>query len=299
MSESRVGRDGIEGGRATQSLEARRRAERFHELHSGLGILILVNAWDAGSARVIEDAGAAAIATTSAGMAWALGYADGEQVPPSEFVAACARICRAVAVPVSVDIERGFGSNAEEVCAIVRTLIGLGVVGVNIEDGIVPGTNHVNSPAVLCKRIEALRTLTRTMDAQLFINARTDTYLVGTEDPTARYEDTVSRAKLYASAGADGIFVPGMDLQDVASFAKAVPVPLNVYAGGGWAPPAHGLRQAGVRRVSVGCGPLQSAFALLRRVAREAFKNGTYDVMSQGMLAVDEINGLFPSRVGP
>lgn len=277
-----------------QSLDARRRAERFRELHDGSGILILVNAWDAGSARVIEEAGAPAVATTSAGLAWSLGYADGEQVPPGEFIAACARICRAVTVPVSVDIERGFGSSTEEVCAVVRALIGLGVVGVNIEDGIVPGAGRVAPPAALCERIEALRTLARSMDARLFINARTDAYLVRGGDRTSRYEDAACRASLYASAGADGIFVPGLELQDVASFAKAVTLPLNVYAGGGWAPPAPGLRQAGVRRVSLGCGPLQSGFALLRRVAREAFTSGTTSVMSQRMLGADEINALFP-----
>jgi 2-methylisocitrate lyase-like PEP mutase family enzyme len=294
-NETRAGPDGIDVGRATQSLEARRRAELFHGLHGGSGILILVNAWDAGSARVIEAAGGSAVATTSAGMAWSLGYADGERVPLDEFIAACARICRAVTVPVSVDIERGFGRTTEEVCALVRALIELGVVGVNIEDGIVPGAEQAGSPAALGARIEALRTLTRRMNARLFINARTDTYLVRTSDRKARYEDTVGRAQLYASAGADGIFVPGMDLQDVAPFARAVSLPLNVYAGGGWAPPAAGLRQAGVRRVSLGCGPLQSAFALLRSVAREAFRDGTSSLMSRSMLGVDEINALFPA----
>lgn len=281
--------------RMRPSLAARRRADLFHDLHRGTGILVLVNAWDAGSARVIEEAGAAAVATTSAGVAWSLGYADGEQVPPNEFIAAIARICRAVTVPVSVDIERGFGSTADHACIMVRALIDLGVSGVNIEDGLVPGTDHVAAPAALCERIEALRTLSNGMNARLFINARTDTYLAGTSDRVARYEDTVCRAKRYASAGADGIFVPGMDLQDVAPFARAVPLPLNVYAGGGWAPPALGLRQAGVRRVSLGCGPLQAGFALLRRVAREAFKDGTYTLMSRDMLNVGEINALFPS----
>jgi 2-methylisocitrate lyase-like PEP mutase family enzyme len=249
---------------------------------------VLVNAWDAGSARVIEHAGAKAIATSSAGMAWSLGYPDGERLPAAELVAACARICRAVRVPVSVDIERGFGRASEEVGALVRALIGLGAVGVNIEDGVAP-------PAVLCERIRALRTTAEQMQARLFINARIDTYLTGDPDRSARFDDTVRRARRYVSAGADGVFVPGLDPADVARLARAVPVPLNVYAGGGWAPPVVGLGRAGVRRVSLGCGPLQAGFALLRRITREAIGPGSTTAMSQDMLGVQEVNDLFAS----
>src|SRR5262245_5135452 len=133
-----------------QTVEARQRAAVFHRLHKEANALVLVNAWDAGSARVLEHTGAPAIATTSAGMAWALGYPDGEHLPTSEFITATARICRAVSVPVSVDIERGFGRTTDEVVAFVRTLIGLGVVGVNIEDGVLSDTHRLASPDVLC-----------------------------------------------------------------------------------------------------------------------------------------------------
>jgi 2-methylisocitrate lyase-like PEP mutase family enzyme len=254
---------------------------------------VLVNAWDAGSARVIEQAGAAAVGTSSAGMAWSLGYADGERVPPGEFIAACARIRRAVALPISIDIERGFGRSAQEVAAFAGRLLDLGVAGVNIEDGLVPGSVQVAPPDSLCERIAAIRNLAAQMNARIFINARTDTYLATTPDRVARYEDTVSRARLYGEAGANGIFVPGMDLQDVPSFARAISLPLNLYAGGGWAPPVIGLRRAGVRRISMGCGPMQSTLALLRRIAHEAFKDGTYNAMSERMLGSDEVNELF------
>src|SRR6185295_8006657 len=131
----------------------------FRRLHTGPQPLVLVNAWDAGSARVLEHAGAPAIATTSAGMAWSLGYADGERVPPDELLAACARICRVVRVPVSVDIERGFGRDTDEVCAMVRALTDQGVVGINIEDGMIPGTQRLAPPGILCERIAAIRAL--------------------------------------------------------------------------------------------------------------------------------------------
>jgi len=137
------------------------------------------------------------------------------------------------------------------------------------------------------------------MSGRLFINARTDTYCVANGDRRARYDDTVRRARLYAAAGADGIFVPGLDVEDVVPFVRNAPLPVNIYAGGGWAPPVHALRRAGVRRVSLGCGPLQSAFGLLRRVAGEAFARGDYCAMSRGMLSAGDINTLFVTPRDP
>lgn len=227
-------------------------------------------------------------------MAWSLGHADGEQMPAGELIAACARICRVASVPVSVDIERGFGRSTEEVCAVVRALIDMGVVGVNIEDGVLPGTQRLAPPEILCERIDALRKTAAQMEAQLFINARTDTYFDANDDAAARYEDTVRRAQRYAAAGADGIFVPGMDrAEEVARFVRAVSLPVNVYAGYAGALPVDAATRAGARRVSLGCGPLQAALALLRRVAAEAFDEGRHDAMSAGMLSAREVNGLF------
>jgi 2-methylisocitrate lyase-like PEP mutase family enzyme len=279
-----------------QTFEDRRRATAFYRMHSAPEALVLVNAWDAGSARVLEHAGVRAIATTSAGMAWSLGYADGEHLPATELIAATARICRAVDVPVTVDIERGFGRTTDDVVALVRALIGLGVVGVNIEDGSLPTTQGLAAPDSLCERIQAVREMTTRTNARLFINARTDTYCVANSDRVARYQETVRRAQLYASAGADGIFVPGMNIEDVFPFARAMTLPLNVYAGGGWAPPVHALRRAGVRRISLGCGPLQSVFGTLRKIAGEAFDYGTYNTMSGHMLSFGEVNDLFATR---
>ena len=275
------------------SADARQQqTELFHRLHAGPDPLVLVNAWDAVSARIVERAGAKAIATTSAGIAWALGYADGERVPVDELLAATARICRVSGVPVSVDIERGFGDSTEAVCDVVRALIDMGAVGVNIEDGTLPGTRALAPAEILCERIEALRRL----DARFFINARTDTYFVANDDPAARYEDTLRRARRYASAGADGIFVPGMSkLDEIAGLAAAVPLPVNVYAGHTQALPVAVLAGAGVRRISLGCGPLQAALGLLGRIAAEAFdgSDAGFRAMGAGMLSAGEVNALF------
>jgi len=269
---------------------SRQQAGIFHRLHARLDPLVLVNAWDAASARIVERAGATAIGTTSAGMAWSLGYADGERMPASELLAACARICRVAGVPVSVDIESGFGDSAQAVCDVAGALIDMGAAGINIEDGTRPGTRELASPEVLCERIAAIRKL----DACFFINARTDAYFVPWDDPAARFEEAKRRARLYAAAGADGIFVPGMSsLEEIAGMAGAVSLPVNVYAGYAGAPPAEGFARAGARRISLGCGPLQSALGLVGRIAREAFEHGRFGAMGEGMLSVGEINGLF------
>ncbi len=269
-------------------------AEALHGLHRGPHPLILVNAWDAGSAAVVQHAGASAIATTSAGMAWSLGHADGERVPRDEFLAACARICRVAHLPVTVDIERGFARTTDEVCSLVCSLIDLGVVGVNIEDGVSAQDGQLLPPQVLCERIAALRTLADRAGVRLFINARTDACLAPQSSQADRFETALQRARLYVASGADGIFVPGMDrLDEIRRFADAIQQPLNVYAGYAGAPDVQALAAAGVRRISLGCGPLQSTFGLLGCIAKEAFTFGRYDGMSERMASAADLNALF------
>ncbi len=222
------------------------RAETFHRLHASGAILVLLNAWDAASARLFELAGAPAIATTSAGMTWSLGYADSEQQSVRELAAATERICGVVSVPVSDDLERGFGDTTADVCTTVRALLALGVVGINIEDGVVPGTDDLVPPEVLSEKIAAIRALSRRMNVNLFINARTDTYFVATDDPVARFDDTLRRANAYVEAGADGIFVPGLEsIEEITRMARAVARPLNIYAGSPGLPDVESLRKAG------------------------------------------------------
>jgi 2-methylisocitrate lyase-like PEP mutase family enzyme len=292
------GRDAVDRrtsrGEDVDRLTQKERAEDFRRLHAGERALVLVNAWDAASARLLEEAGQPAIATTSAGMAWSLGHPDGERMGAQDLIAACRRICRVVRAPVSVDIERGFGSTPVEVSAVVRALLDIGVVGINIEDGVTPGTGHLTPPDILAERIAALRALVRESDGALFINARIDTYFAAGIDPASRYEETVRRARIYVRAGADGIFVPGLtNLAEINQLARTVARPLNIYAGHDGVPPIPALEQAGVRRVSLGCGPLQAALALTRRIAKEAREQGTYAAMTADMIPGDEANDLF------
>ncbi|WP_201314325.1 isocitrate lyase/phosphoenolpyruvate mutase family protein [Dyella sp. EPa41] len=273
--------------------EQRLRAERFHQLHAGPRPLMLPNAWDAASARVIENAGAQAIATTSAGMAWALGRPDGERMAVRDLLATCERICRSVTMPVSVDIERGYGRDAKDTGELVGALLQLGAVGINIEDGTLPGTRTLSPPCGLMERIACARGVAQHHDVPLFVNARIDTYVVDMP-ADERPGETRRRAFAYVDAGADGIFVPGLsDPLEIARLARELPVPLNIYVGYPGAPTAARLGELGVRRISLGCGPMQSVLAHLARIATEALAEGRYDAMGEAMLSVSEANGLF------
>lgn len=281
--------------------EQQRQAEHFHQLHAGTSPLVLPNAWDAASARIVENAGAPAVATTSAGMAWTLGYPDGERMSVQELLDGCRRICRVVRAPVTVDIERGYGRDAQDVGGLVGALLQLGVVGINIEDGTDPATGALAQPSALLERIACARTVARHHDVPLFINARIDTYFAPGVAPEARWDETLRRALAYVDAGADGVFIPGLaDTDEIARMAQHLPVPLNVYTGYAGAPSVGLLQQCGVRRVSLGCGPLQALMAHLGKIAAELL-DGRYDTMSSAMLTAGEANGLFraPSAARP
>ena len=239
-------------------------ALRLRELH-GQPPLVLPNAWDAGSARAIEAAGAAAIATTSTGVAWAFGVDDAGELTQSAALTMIRAVCAAVSVPVTVDVEAGYGDVAGTVAAVIEA----GAVGINLEDS----TERVlDEPEVHAARIKAARAV----DAGLVINARTDTYLFG--DRTG----TIERAKLYADAGADVLFVPGViDLPTIAGLVRESPLPLNVMAGPG-APSVGELAEVGVTRISVGPAITSAAYALAAAAAKELLTSGTYGGMTVG-----------------
>jgi 2-methylisocitrate lyase-like PEP mutase family enzyme len=227
----------------------------FRDRHSSGEPLVLPNAWDAASARVIEQAGAEAIATTSAGVAWSLGYPDGDHLQAEDAVAVVARIVRVVDVPVTADIESGYG----DVTTTVKMVADAGAVGINIEDGAEPQPQRIADA--------------RAASGDLFVNARIDTFLFG----VGGVDETVRRARAYLDAGADGIFVPGVvDLDIIRELVERIPAPLNVMAGPG-APPVSELASAGVRRVSVGAAIPVAAYSLVASSAAEILRFGTYD----------------------
>ncbi len=262
------------------------RVERFRALHGQGCLLVLPNAWDAGSARLVEASGARAIATSSAAVAWAQGYADGEHLPIDALVAAVAAITRIVSVPVTVDLERGYSEDPAAVAAVVAHLIQVGAVGVNLEDGSAP-------PELLARKIRAVREAVATCGGDVFINARTDVYLRRLVPPQEALLETMARARLYGEAGCDGLFVPKVTAKsDIAAIAEGTALPLNVMATPGIAPLAE-LRSSGVRRLSVGPGLAEVAFAAARRATVELLESGTYASLFACELSYAEMNALF------
>jgi len=273
----------------------RRDPAAFRRLHQPGGgtILVLPNAWDAMSARLIEAAGAAAIATTSAAVSWSLGRPDGEGLTRDEMIGAVRRIADTVAIPVSADIEGGYGKGSpEDVAETVTAVIAAGAVGINLEDA--PGSDGklLIEPSRQAERIAAARAAAKAAGVDLFVNARVDVYLRGVGAEAGRFDETVRRAVAYVAAGADGIFVPGVaDAPTIRRLAAAVGAPLNVMAGPG-APSTAELRELGVARVSVGPMIALAAMARIRLAAARLLADGTYDEMTGG-IPYPEADGLF------
>jgi 2-methylisocitrate lyase-like PEP mutase family enzyme len=272
-----------------------------HELAATLrglgesGIYVVPNAWDVGSAILTARAGAAVIATTSAGVAWGLGRADGEHLTRAENVELVARIAGAVEVPVTADVEGGYGAAPAEVATTIAGVVGAGAVGVNLEDSD-SATGGLFPIAEQVARLRAARTAAEAAGLpELVINARTDVFLFQIGEPEGRFDDVVERAHAYAEAGADVLFVPGLtDLDVIATLVAAVPLPVNIMAGPG-APSVPELAAAGVRRVSLGAAVAQAAYSVVVRATREALGAGTYDTLAD-VEPFGDINGAFSGR---
>lgn len=268
------------------------RARAFRSLHVPGTPLVLPNAWDLASARLVEDAGARAVATTSAGLSWALGTADGDRLGREQVVGAVRRIGAVVGVPVSADIESGYGKGPEGVADTVRAVLAAGAVGVNIEDALYEdGGEPLRAVGEQAERLAAAREAADAEGVPLFVNARIDTFLRAAGGVDA----TLERAAAFLAAGADGIFVPGaVDPETVRLLVDGVDGPLNVLAGPG-APPVTELAALGVARVSTGSALAQAAHALVRRAARELLDTGTYGGLAES-LDYGELNSLFGAR---
>lgn len=252
-------------------------ADLFRSLHHDGPPLALANAWDVASAVVIESAGAPAVATTSAGVAWSLGTPDGNLLGRDAAIALIARVAGAVAVPLTADIEGGFADDADGVGETVRAVLEAGAVGINLED-VAPGAgDRLRDADDQAQRVAAARAAADSFGVHLFINARIDTYLRSIGEPDSRFDDATSRAARYLEAGADGIFVPGVvDPETIRLLVSAIPAPLNILVGPG-APSVPELAALGVRRASLGSSVAAAAYAVAEQAARELATTGTYD----------------------
>jgi 2-methylisocitrate lyase-like PEP mutase family enzyme len=261
-------------------------ADTFHDLHRGPDVLLLANCWDAGSARLLESLGAKAVATTSAGLAWAQGYPDGDALPVEKLASVVESIVRVIRVPLTVDMEGGYSDDPSQVEDAVARVAAAGAVGINLEDGATPVDRYV-------AKVEAARRGADRAGVRLFLNARTDVYLRQLVPESAAVEETLARAKRYRAAGADGLFVPKVvDPAAIREIAAGAGMPLNVLAWPGLAPAAE-LGGYGVRRLSAGSSISQAALGRARDMARAFLADGNSAAMFDGAMMYGELNALF------
>ena len=260
------------------------KAEQLRALHNSPEVLILPNAWDCASARIFEELGFPAIGTTSAGVAFSRGYPDGQVIPPQEMLSAVSAIARAVKVPVTADLEGGYGDIAETAAALIES----GAVGLNLEDILGHGAESLASIDEQVSRIAAVRKA-----GPVVLNARTDLYLLEIGAAETRFDRACERLKAYRDAGADCLFIPGITSEElIARFVDALRFPINVLAVAG-TPAVARLKALGVARVSVGSGIMRSALGHTRRVAEALQQTGTFEKMLEGSIPFAEVNALF------
>lgn len=276
-------------------MDIQRKAVYFRELHQRRP-LILPTAWDAASARAMELAGASAIATTSAGVSWALGRGDGQTLQRDEMIQAVRRIVEAVTIPVTVDIEGGYGNGSvQDIAETTRAVIDAGAVGINLEDS--PGVEGalLLEPDIHAERIRTARATAASMGIDLVINARTDVYLLAVGAPETRLDEAVRRANLYHDAGADCLFVPGViDVETIRQLVEAINGPVNIMAMPG-APTVPQLGELGVARVSFGPALMQAMLTTTQEMVSELLDRGTYQKLESSQ-SFATINGWFTAR---
>ena len=265
-----------------------RQAGLFASLHRPGDPLLLANAWDVASAVIVAAAGGQAIGTTSAGVAWSLGITDAADLGAGSNAEIVSRIRAAVSVPVSADIEAGYGPRPEDVAATMSAVLKAGAVGVNLEDR----TGDLAAPLFgvpeQAGRLAAARAAARELGIPAWINARSDVFLTGTAAPRQLIADVARRADAYATAGADSIFVPGLTDLRLLDELAAGPLPVAVMVWPG-APAVTELASAGVARISLGSAIAQAAYAVAARATAELLGPGTYDSCAGGV-GYDELN---------
>jgi 2-methylisocitrate lyase-like PEP mutase family enzyme len=274
------------------------KAEAFRALHHQSHPLVLPNAWDVPSARVFEEAGFPAIATSSAGVQVSLGHPDGEEIPRREFVVATGRIAERLSVPLSADVVAGFGRTPREVARTVREMMAVGAVGINIEDGAPSGEGLLPTPAQV-RRLKAIRRVGEEVGVPLVINARTDALRRAPGNDAERLKEAIRRATAYRDAGADCVYPMGLtDAESIRTFVEALRCPVNVMVRRGL-PSLPELERLGVKRVSFGPGASYATMGLLQRIGREVLEEGSFRSLLEGAISFEELNRLARPRPAP
>jgi 2-methylisocitrate lyase-like PEP mutase family enzyme len=260
------------------------KAERFLGYHHQKEILVLLNTWDTGSSKLVEACGYKAVATTSMGIAASLGYPDCQVMQLSEMISAITGIVNAVQVPVTVDIEAGYGENTDKIIESVKKIIATGIVGINIEDSIDLNPVLIDENK-FCERISAIRALSDSLGFHLVINARTDSFFTSSGPARDKLSESIKRGNKYREAGADCIFVqPVWEKETIATLVKEINAPVNILSNpanmAGLPPSVRELQDLGVARLSLGSGLMKATLSLIKKVADELSENGTYNILT-------------------
>jgi len=278
------------------------KAELFLKYHFNKEILVLLNSWDTGSSRLIEACGYKAIATTSMGIAASLGYPDCQVITLSEMISAIKGIVSAVKVPVTVDIEAGYGKNVDEITDSVKKIIATGIVGINFEDSVDLGPDLIDETE-FCERISAIRKLSDSLGFHLVINARTDSFYTSSGSQLEKLSESIKRGNKYHEAGADCIFIqPVSDKAIIAALVKEINAPINILinpANGTDLPPSISeLQDLGVARVSFGSSLMKATLALIKKAADELSGTGNYNILSDTLTPLPEAVKAYKMAIG-
>jgi len=278
------------------------KAEMFLKFHHDKEILVLLNSWDNGSSKLVEACGYKAIATTSMGIAASLGYPDCEVIQLSEMLQVITGIVNAVQVPVTVDIEAGYGNNVDEIIESVKKIVATGIVGINIEDSIELSPVLIDE-LEFCERIAAIRALSDSLGFHLVINARTDSFYTSSGSTQEKLSESIRRGNKYREAGADCIFVqPVWEKETIRTLVKEINAPINILSnpaiGAGLPPSVRELQDLGVARLSLGSSLMKATLALIKKVADELSEKGTYTILSDTMTPRQEAAMAYKMAIG-
>ncbi len=278
------------------------KAEKFLKFHQDKEILVLLNSWDIGSSKLIEACGYRAIATTSMGIAASLGYPDCQVITLSEMIDVMTGIVNAVTVPVTVDIEAGYGNNLNEIIESVKKIIATGIVGINIEDSIDLSPVLIDEME-FCERIAAIRALSDSLGFHLVINARTDSFYTSSGSPQQKLSESIRRGNKYREAGADCIFVqPVWEKETISTLVKEINAPINILSnpsiGAGLPPSIRELQDLGVARVSLGSSVMKATLALIKKIADELSERGTYNILLDALTPLPDAVLAYKMAIG-
>ncbi|MBU8769575.1 isocitrate lyase/PEP mutase family protein [Cytobacillus oceanisediminis] len=264
------------------SKEQSLKAKTFHHLHQQSSTFVLPNAWDVISAKMFEECGFKAIGTTSAGIAASLGYLDGQSIPLNKMVETIENIAKSVNVPVSADIEAGYGHTVEEVLETVKAVAAAGAIGINLEDGTGDPNRLIFDMSSQVEKIAAIKELSESRKLPLFINARTDLYWLNIGDSSTRIQEAVNRAKAYQDAGADCIFIPGLtDRKIIKEIREEISCPINLLVDPEM-PSLSELSEIGIERLSCSSIPFRATLTFLRTISEEIVNRQTFHQMTNG-----------------